>query len=106
MRTSLKLAAAGTIAVVLAYAQAETQGVGGGQGPAAAAILDRYIEVTGGSAAYRKINVSVLEITTTGPDRSNLHTTVFQSRDGREQEESELNGHVQSKGVANSGVAW
>src|SRR3954468_2913376 len=75
------------------------------QSSEAAAVLDRYVAVTGGAAAYRKVGAQVLEITMTPPDGPAMDVTIFQARDGRQQIEFQKDKVLHQQGVLN-GTAW
>jgi len=80
-----------------------------GKLPEAAAILDRYVAVTGGAATYRKFSAEVLEITVTSEDGRSFGMTEFRARDGRRQTEVDAKPGAglpfKQKGVSN-GMAW
>src|SRR4051812_39279543 len=80
-----------------------------GKLPEAAAILDRYVAVTGGLATYRKFSAEVVEITVTPEDGRSFGMTEFRARDGRRQTEVDgkpgLGPAFKQKGFSN-GVAW
>lgn len=73
--------------------------------PEAAAILDRYVAVTGGLATYRKFSSEVVEMTVTSDDGHTFGITVFRARDGRRQTDIDAGPASRQKGVVN-GIAW
>src|SRR5690348_7843828 len=73
--------------------------------PEAAAILDRYVAVTGGLATYRKFAAEIVDITVTSDDGHSFGITEFRARDGRRQTQIDAGPSSRQKGVLN-GVAW
>lgn len=70
----------------------------------APAILDRYVEVTGGKAAYQKIGAVVTEVTTSIGGQT-IPGTIYHARDGRSRTVMEIGGRSREGGVVN-GIAW
>ncbi len=73
--------------------------------PTAAAILDHYIEVTGGLATYRKCSFETIDTTATAKNGRSINVTSFRARDGRSQTLIEDGPSLRQHGVTN-GVAW
>ena len=73
--------------------------------PPADAILDRYVAVTGGQAAYDRIQnqITVFSISQNGQELSRL--TTVQTRDGRYRS-IEVSGNKIKETGLNDGVAW
>lgn len=73
--------------------------------PSAAAILDRYIQVTGGQDLYRKCSFGSIYSTVTRDDKTTFNTSTFHSRDGRMQTEIDAGPESSESGVSN-GIVW
>ena len=73
--------------------------------PSAAAILDRYVQATGGLDLYRRYAFVSIYSTVTRADQSTFNTTVFHSRDGRVQTEIDAGPESRESGVS-SGIVW
>lgn len=71
----------------------------------AAAILDRYVQVTGGADAYRRYNFVAMYSTVTPDGGEPFYVTEFRSRDGKTQTEIDAGAASRTKGISN-GVVW
>ena len=76
-----------------------------GKLPEPAAVLDRYVEVTGGASTYRKFSVEIIDTTVTAEGGQSAEVTVFRARDGRMRTVVEAGAASEQSGVAN-GVPW
>jgi hypothetical protein len=75
--------------------------------PQAPAILDRYVEVTGGAGAYSKASVEIIDsiVTSDPPTGQSLDITNFRSRDGQRRTEVEVGPDFKQSGVW-KGTVW
>ncbi len=83
--------------------------VGGVDAPAkqltAEAVLDRYVQVTGGLSLYRRYGSFRMYSTVTREDRTTFNTAVYHSRDGGTRTEIDAGADSGESGVSN-GIVW
>jgi hypothetical protein len=71
----------------------------------AEAVLDRYVQVTGGAEMYRRFGVYAMYCTITRSDGTTFNISVFHSRQGATLTEVDDRDNSQQSGVGN-GIAW
>jgi hypothetical protein len=71
----------------------------------AAAVLNRYVQVTGGSDLYQRYNSLHLFYTVTRADKSSVNVDYFHTRDGRMLTETDTGSATLDMGVSD-GVVW
>ncbi len=71
----------------------------------AASVLNRYVQVTGGSDLYRKFNSQHLFYTVTHADKSSENVDYFHARDGKTLTETDTGTVTHDAGVT-EGIAW
>lgn len=68
-------------------------------------VLDRYVQVTGGVALYRRYGYFSMYSTVTREDGTTFNTTVYHSRDGMTRTEIDAGADSGESGAGN-GIAW
>lgn len=71
----------------------------------AASVLNRYVQVTGGSDLYKRFNSLHLFYTVTRADKSSENVDYFHRRDGKTLTETDTGSAVRDAGVT-EGIAW
>ncbi len=71
----------------------------------AEAVLNRYVQVTGGAALYKRYNAYHFFYTMTGADKASRNVDLFHARDGRTFIETDDGKQTIDSGISD-GVAW
>lgn len=71
----------------------------------AEAVLDRYVQVTGGTEVYRRYGSFAKYSTVTRADGTTFNTAVYHSRNGATQTEIDAGADSGERGIAN-GIVW
>ena len=70
-----------------------------------AAVLNRYVAVTGGAKAYRNCSVEIVDTTVTPEHGESYGVTIFRSRDGKLRTEIDANDASGQMGIFKD-TAW